>query len=448
MSNTFCVLPWLHLQTKPNGQIKPCCRFDTKHADYKIDKGFKFDKFNINDVDTTFANVLNSAEWAEIREKMLNNEKVSGCRKCYQEEEFAFNNNYKNAKRKVKSLRYKETRMHNNKNLEYPEDTSIKLKYLEITMGNYCNLKCRTCDSSLSTTWNEDDSILSKYYNGRKVTNITNIEKDWDLNDFAYIEEIKFTGGEPMLHPNFVKILDLVISTGRQHLITLNIFTNASWVPKEKVISRLNQFNKVTINLSVDGLGHINEYIRFPSVWTDVNESVNTWLQLEKDSDLKYLIKWMPVISVYNVLDFHNMIDWWLDLQKAYKNKYLWESDRVLQSYVINVVHDPNFLRPSLIPNKKELIEQLLAHKKNLIKTMTDSIKTDEVKIHNNELEINTIYNKVISAINEEFSVEQIKDFIEYTVDLDSLRGQDIKNDLPLLWEQFKNIEYKGRING
>ena len=62
------------------------------------------------------------------------------------------------------------------------------------------------------------------------------IEKDWDIKDFEYVEEIKFTGGEPMLHPNFIKTIDTILATGKQKNITLDIFTNASWVPKDKVI--------------------------------------------------------------------------------------------------------------------------------------------------------------------------------------------------------------------
>ena len=48
MSKTFCILPWMHIQTKPDGQMKPCCRFDIKHPQYKTENGYKFDKFNVD----------------------------------------------------------------------------------------------------------------------------------------------------------------------------------------------------------------------------------------------------------------------------------------------------------------------------------------------------------------------------------------------------------------
>lgn len=452
MSNTFCILPWIHAQTKPNGQMKPCCRFDTKHLDYQLtDKTYKFDKFNINNENMSFITALKSPEWQEIRTTMLDGERVPGCRKCYQEEEFEFNNNYKHPRRKIKSLKEKENWTRNNKNLTAPEDTSIKIRYLEITMGNYCNLKCRTCSSDLSTTWEDDDAILSNYYKERKVTKINNIEKEWSIDDFSNIEEIKFTGGEPMLHPNFIKVLDILISSGRASLITLDIFTNASWVPRDKVISRLNQFGKIFINLSVDGVGEVNDYIRYPSEWSIVNESVKEWLTLEKNNTVdgtiqNYIIKWVPCISIYNVWHFHDMIDWWFDLQKEYRSKGWWES----KNYMVNILHDPKFLKPSLIvdaSSKKIHTEKLFAHQLQRLAELKLNFINEE-SMHEASLNLNTMYNKVIGSINEECEVDQIKMFIEYTSDLDKIRGQDLRKNLPQLWKQFENmIEYKGRIS-
>ncbi len=115
---------------------------------------------------------------------------------------------------------------------------------------------------------------------------------------------------------------------------------------------------------------------------------------------------------------------------------------------MVNILHDPSYLRPSLIPSKKLLIEKLILHKNALLGEMRSNV-TDEQKRHESELELNTLYNKVISSTNEDCTAEQIKTFIEYTVDLDSLRGQDIRTNLYELWKRFEqDYEYKGRING
>ena len=459
MSNTFCIIPWIHAQTKPDGQIKPCCRFDTKHPDYKTDKGFKFDKFNVDNI--SFTDTINSAEWTEIRDTILAGERVPGCRKCYQEDDFQFN--YQDdSKKRLKSMRVKENWMWN-KNVQtelIEENKDIKLKYLELAFGNHCNLKCRTCNGSLSTTWYEDDNKLAPYYSDRKShEEAVNVDNNWVIDDFKDAEEIKFTGGEPMLHPNFIKTIDMIISTGRQHLITLDIFTNASWIPRDKVLDRLKQFKQVTINLSIDGIAHINDYIRFPSEWATVDASVKEWLLTEKYLPDTFVIKWAPVISVFNVWVFHKMIEWWFGLQKEVKYIEWWDSlaatddnNNPFTTMIVNIVYDPKYLNPSLYPNKKLLIHKLLTHRDEWMTKMNAVTGIDAQKMISAEMSLFGVYNKVVSSLNskdEEIDMDLLKQFIEYTADLDKLRGQDLRVNLPNLWKRFEGmIEYKGKMNG
>jgi hypothetical protein len=455
MSNTFCVLPWIHAQTKPDGQIKPCCRFDHSHKDYILsDKTNKFDKFNINNV--TFNDALNSQEWQEIRNSMLAGEQVAGCRKCYQEEYGSGVPQPKNIKRNHKSMRVKENWMWNEDNQNNIIDkNNIRIRYLELAFGNHCNLKCRTCNGILSTTWYDDDNKLAKYYADRKFhKEVVNVESEWNVNDFIHVEEIKFTGGEPMLHPDFIKTIDMIISTGRQHLITLDIFTNASWIPREKILSRLMQFKQVTINLSVDGLGYVNDYIRFPSEWTTVNDSVREWLVAETKDTERLCVKWAPVISVMNVWSFHKMLEWWFLLQKEIGGKEWWDvlvrsHGLALTTMIINTVSDPAYLKPSLFPKKFLLNQKLNAHRDSLIQEMNNYEHEIAAGVKwNAELTLFGFYSKVLSALNEDLDMEQLKIFVEYTADLDKLRGQDIRIDLHHLWKRIEGmIEYKGRIN-
>jgi organic radical activating enzyme len=457
--STFCILPYIHEQTKPNGQIKPCCRFDHKHSDYQlVDGTFKFDKFNIN-TSTSFTSAIMSEEWQEIRDTMKRGERVPGCRKCYQEEDFAYNDVYKNQKKRIKSMRGKENWLWNKDNQETVNENNQlgKLRYLELALGTYCNLKCRTCTADLSSAWVEDETILSKKYLDRRIyTHAPTIESNWDIKDFENVEEIKFTGGEPMLHPNFIKIIDLILSTNRAHLITLDIYTNASWIPRDKVLSRLKQFKNANINLSIDGLGKVNDYVRAPSEWSVVEDSVKQWLTAENDYPKIFSIKWAPCVSVYNVWQFDQMIAWWFDLQKSIKNKNWWESITHTQTNgdievsqlttIVNIVHDPKYLSAALYPDKIELTDKLIASKREYVAQIKDAIASEKDRWAV-ELHIEGMYNKVIGILRSPLDQEQLKTFIEYTVDLDRLRNEDLRTAIPEVWKQIKDkAEYKGRL--
>ena len=457
--NTFCILPYIHAQTKPNGQIKPCCRFDHKHQAYKLPDGsFKFDKFNIN-TSTSFTDALYSQEWQEIRTAMENGELVPGCRKCYQEENFAYNDVYKNQKKRIKSMRGKENWFWNNDNQnEITGKNELgKIRYLELALGTYCNLKCRTCTADLSSSWVQDEAALSKKYPDRRIYNHSpTIESNWNVKDFEYVEEIKFTGGEPMLHPNFIKIMDLLIDTGRSNQIALDIFTNVSWIPKDKVLSRLRKFRAVHINLSIDGLGKVNDYVRAPSEWSVVEDSVKQWLLEEKIYPDKFVIKWAPCVSIYNVWQFDQMIEWWFGLQKSIKEKNWWDSithtqtngDVVISQLtsVINVVHDPKYLSASLYPDKSALTDKILTAKRKYVAQIKEAI-ADEKDRWAVELHIEGMFNKVIGVLRSPLDDEQLKVFIEYTSDLDKLRNEDLRTAIPEVWNLIKNqVEYGGRL--
>lgn len=456
---TFCILPYMHAQTKPNGQIKPCCRFDHKHLDYKLPDGrFKFDKFNINN-SLSFTDALFSEEWQDIRDAMEKGEPVSGCRKCYQEEDFAYNNIDKNQKNYIKSMRGKENWFWNNDNQQAitSKNQIGKIRYLELALGTYCNLKCRTCTADLSSSWVQDEAALSKKYPDRKIYNhLPTLESNWNVKDFECVEEIKFTGGEPMLHPNFIRIIDLIIDTGRSDQIDLDIFTNVSWIPKDKVLSRLRKFRTVCINLSIDGLGKVNDYVRAPSEWPIVEDSVKHWLIEEKTFPNKFVIKWAPCISIYNIWQFDKMIEWWFGLQESIKDKNWWESITYTQNNgdieisqltsVINIVHDPKYLSAALYPDKAALTNRILLTKRKFVSKIEAAIADEKdrwaVKLH-----IEGMFNKVIGALTLPIDSNLLKTFIEYTADLDNLRGEDLRTAIPELWNRINDrVEYKGRL--
>ena len=77
------------------------------------------------------------------------------------------------------------------------KNNDIKLRYLEVAFGNYCNLACRTCNSELSTNWYEDDVHLykSKGYTDRKPwQKITDVEYNWSGEELSELIQIKNFG--------------------------------------------------------------------------------------------------------------------------------------------------------------------------------------------------------------------------------------------------------------
>ncbi len=425
MSNTKCVLPFSHFSVKPSGQVKPCCRFLTHHPAHTND----FHEFNINNFSSA-KEVLDSDVFKKIRDDMESGKKIPGCIKCYQEEDATGS-----------SMRVGENL---ELGLENHQNGETRLRFIEAAFGNYCNLACRTCTSNLSTSWYNDDKVLSNLYEDRFLSDqVFNVKFNWKPEDFEYVEKIKFTGGEPMLHPDFIKFLDVIISAGHEKNIVLDVFTNTSWVPKDKVISRLLKFKRVKLWLSVDGIGELNSYIRHNTKWDVVEKSTNKWLEIQKNNSDKLGIILTPTICIYNINKVTEIMDWWVAKQKSMNTTHvLRESGDV----VLSMLAFPNYLNISNYPYKDKIIQ----HLHNEIASLEENTYEYFVK--------KRTYLRIIHTLNKFLKDENIKieETIRYTKDLDKLRNQSLQEVNPDLYNDIdqylntKNASYtdiKGKLD-
>lgn len=482
--NTFCILPFVHMQIKPSGQMNPCCRFDFHNEAYKSGEKYVFDPYNVGK--KSLRSSQNSELWQDIRQKLVNNEHVAGCHKCYKEEDTSGH-----------SMRTYENSLRNKNNQTELVDKKFenpRIKYLEMTFGNYCNLKCRTCNADLSSTWWEDENFLAelgRFPDRAFYPKTVNIPFNWKKEDFVDVEEIKFTGGEPMIHPDFLKLMDMLIELDVAKNIKLDVFTNCSWIPGEKYLERLRKFKKIVLSLSIDGLGKVNEYIRHPSKWETVDEAVSQWLALEAENRNSIHIVWNPTINIYNVLQLEDMIRWWFEKNRQTSEEWmeltvLLNADNAESEVIpagkmkLNVLHFPDYLRINhlhpdhrtvIIEKLKTLRIEMFDSKNKIInerimndldkaikKTIYDSALPTDLKRQMTEhmakyivdfkynkdhwfiTELKIKINKIIETLGGDYkkNEELTKRFIDYTNELDKLRNEKLKDCIPELYTCFE----------
>ena len=129
----FCVLPWVSLEASPIGTVRPCCLADDEITD---NAGNKFELLTAN-----FADIQNSTHMRSLRQQFLDGEKPQTCRKCFNEERSG-----RTSKRMHTLNRLK----HMLPDQEWTADAK-PLMFLDLKLGNICNLKCRICGS-----WSRD----------------------------------------------------------------------------------------------------------------------------------------------------------------------------------------------------------------------------------------------------------------------------------------------------
>jgi sulfatase maturation enzyme AslB (radical SAM superfamily) len=204
-------------------------------------------------------------------------------------------------------------------------------------LDNICNSACQTCNENLST---KIGSLTSKDY--IKIDNSSKL----DQLPLDRIVKIDINGGEPSASPNYLKLLQNL----PPNVTHIRLNTNGS-----RVLTSLNQLIdrgvKVTVTVSLDGIGAVHDYIRWPIKWSDVERNLNAY----KEMNLYELNTWSTVSS----LNIGNL----KQIQSYVKQHNIQHSYALLeQPSVLSVKYSNHFTRTADVPD--ELVN-LVAIKEN-----------------------------------------------------------------------------------
>ncbi len=280
-SKTFCVLPWIHLVFGFNEQIKPCCKFQASNFPQAQSK--------------SLSEVFDGPIFHNIREKMLAGEKIDGCWKCYEAEK----------------VNQKSMREIANSDFKKIWSETPKIKYLELMLDNVCNLKCRSCSSGYSTSWYQDEVELGRAptWNRLFTQDISKLSQEGVFN---HLTKIKIMGGEPFLSPSHGDLLKSLDHLERLPKMHLEYNTNATMKVSQQVLTYWSKLSAISIDFSLDGYKHKNDFFREGSSWENVISNIHWFIENVRCKQVFFSIH--TVVSVYNLNDII-MIDDWLEAE-------------------------------------------------------------------------------------------------------------------------------------
>lgn len=146
---------------------------------------------------------------------------------------------------------------------------------LDITPNRNCNLACKICDEWSSSTWSRIKNIsIPKNYNASVEEFVSLFHKV----DLSSVEEINFSGGEPLLNNNIIRYLEPFSERIAFDQITLRFSTNGSIRFEQKVLDFLSKFNLVLARFSIDDIGPAFDYQRWPAQWSQVESNWQDFL--------------------------------------------------------------------------------------------------------------------------------------------------------------------------
>jgi MoaA/NifB/PqqE/SkfB family radical SAM enzyme len=298
MTEKLCILPWVSVETSPMGEIRPCCLAMDPIVD---DQGNA-----MHLATTTLSAAYNSDYMKNLRQQFINGEKPETCSRCWNEEAAGRTSKRMNSVIRLKNLI---------ENIDFTSTTSDNLIFLDLKLGNICNLKCRICGSFSSSKWSQEEIDI---YPNNQLARSNLVQGRWprenklfweDLYDLLpYIRYLEFTGGEPFLIGEHFDLLQQAVDRGLAGNIEIHYNTNTTVVPA-KGLELWPHFKLVEIALSIDDIGDRFEYQRYGAKWNQVEINLESFRQLRADSS-NIKLQVCMTINVQNVYYMNELIAW------------------------------------------------------------------------------------------------------------------------------------------
>lgn len=268
-ADTWCPLPWIHACVRPDNVLKPCCRFQVNHtSDLKV---------NLDSIQEHGSDAMNEPYWTQLRKDMLDGVKRKECSKCHVQEETKIDD--RGSMRQFLSNRYSLVI-----NKETATEKFDKVRYIEMSVDNICNLQCKMCDSKFSSKLQLRDKFLGNKTHKKLEPSF----KKFDNIDLSELTYVKILGGEPFMSPNFVKFIDYISSRGNPANIFIEIATNGTKIPNKDVVKKLNRFRHLHLIVSLDSFNKSNDYQRFGSSYLETFKHVLEYEKIFKSKSIKF----------------------------------------------------------------------------------------------------------------------------------------------------------------
>ncbi len=334
-SDTFCMMPWLHLHAFPDGRAYPCCFGLDQHPVGNLNKN-------------SMEEVFNGKDMREMRLNMLSNKTSRQCGKCYDQEKSGFF-----------SLRLSSNK-HFGHNISMIDNTQADgsadfvIKYWDIRFSNLCNFACRSCGTWFSSNWYEDHKKLTgKPPEHAKIMKVGRTADDiWDqmLEQFDHVEQFYFAGGEPLIMEEHYKILK-ELDRRKMYHVRLIYNTNFSKLTFKDmdVLELWNKFDSVSVGASLDAMGPRAEFMRKGTVWSDIEANRRRMQEVCPQVDF-YISATVGLINALHVVDFHRT----------------WSEQGYIkpQDFNFNLLQFPFWQRIDLLPDlmKQQVKEKYESH--------------------------------------------------------------------------------------
>jgi MoaA/NifB/PqqE/SkfB family radical SAM enzyme len=225
---------------------------------------------------------------------MINGIRHKRCNACYSVEDNTGPGEENHSNRSW----YKKQTLKFYKNYEiFNQPNKFEPTILDLRWRNTCNQACVYCGPDLSSLW---ENLLSKDSGISNTENLTR-SKEYIFNNLENVKHVYLAGGEPLLMKDNEEILTRLLSI--DPTIDIRINSNISNI-RTPVFELLQKFENVKWTISVDSIGELFEYMRWPGNW---NQFVENLLKVQQQvgDQINFNMVWciLNSVEIFDAID-------------------------------------------------------------------------------------------------------------------------------------------------
>lgn len=391
----LCTAPFTSFIVDPDKTVRPCCVWEGEH----------FGSLE----DTHIDSILAGERMQETRALLADRKWPDGCLRC---------------KDRAQQTGWSLQQDFLPGGASFSDEWNKGLTYIELNSTNLCNLACLHCSVKFSNEWERYDRMLNDEGLGLRFIahhtapdapapchggdaadsepKVASVPDQLSGMDLSHLKTVMLKGGEPMMNRDAIALLQRLDELGVLCNVTVTVVTNGS-VVNPKIKEFLSHAKSVNCCLSVDGVGAVQDYIRYgPSANDRIEASVHSLLELPQT-------RWSMLMSVmtYNVFTLPQVAEWWNRMSRHAPDRF----DAVnFKHFVI----DPVYLSVSALPDS--LRQQLIARYEPM----------------------GSLYKNVIRTLKQPFHGDDVlQTFVEFTRIMDRYRTTSVTDAVPELAPLF-----------
>jgi organic radical activating enzyme len=433
-SASFCGAKWYNATIWLGSGMTTSCHHPLPH------------KIDLEAIKTNPSAIHNTVQKKHERKQMQNGDRPKGCEYCWKIEDIDRDN--------ISDRVYK-SKIFTNKDLDtaYSSDhnTDVNLKTLEIAFDRTCNFACTYCNPAFSSTWANNikrqgpytgmvtdgrnhfthaHDSAEPYKKDESNPYVEAFYKWWETDLHKSLDELRITGGEPMMSPNLWRLLDWIETQGDKMNPHMRIAINSNLGAKQSIIDRfkkkLKGFKNFHLYTSMEATFGQAEYIRDG---LDYGEWFSNFLHMMVDkvpSEIHNMCT-INALCLESLPELLEKILFFKNASKVYGAKV---------NYTLNILRFPSFQSPLVLPDDL----------RNKFKGDIQKFLNNNVK-HLEHMEVNQTqrlidYLDVVKTPHAGAATQEKlqKDFKTFYSQYDKRTGKNFEKTFPVIGEWYNGI--------